>query len=524
MIKFSNLLLILFVLGFAFFDISLADTEVEQWYEVHLGETKSQSLSSQGQHSSANWHTFQYNAQHTGNNGDSRIEAPLTLIWSKKLGTVRLHQISTSGDRLLISHEFVSVDTNKAFMCLDADDGTEYWRVVFGEEVSSIGQPTVYNSRAYLQTVYPHHLAVFDIQTGSLLWYFSYRNQWDRFHAPLPHNGVIYMPGGTYGGLYAIDAETGDELWWNRGFSWQYWVPSAYGNGIYVFLGTILREWDPLTGEEHWNLQLITSSSKIANTSIYNWGSTPVIDTNSNIIYCTHPSYLTAVDLTSRQNIWQQPGVFWVDTKEFSGTVTPALDNDKLFAIEGTNLVAYNAADGVELWRFDPPNRIVQPPVTANGLIFVTTATMVYALEIATQDVIWSTSNAGRLTISENRLYIAGFDGTVYAYEGITTDIDDDINESLPSEYILYQNYPNPFNPTTEITYSIPRRTKVSIKIYNLIGQEVATLVDEVKSAGTYTTMWDGTTNLGIQVSSGIYLYRLITDNFSQTKKMLLLK
>jgi hypothetical protein len=89
----------------------------------------------------------------------------------------------------------------------------------------------------------------------------------------------------------------------------------------------------------------------------------------------------------------------------------------------------------------------------------------------------------------------------------------------------LEQNYPNPFNPQTTIAFSIKERGRVTISIYNVGGECVKTLLDETRVAGSYTDVrWDGTDTNHAQVASGIYFYRLTTDTFSQTRKMVLLK
>jgi photosystem II stability/assembly factor-like uncharacterized protein len=93
------------------------------------------------------------------------------------------------------------------------------------------------------------------------------------------------------------------------------------------------------------------------------------------------------------------------------------------------------------------------------------------------------------------------------------------IDGNLPLVYELTQNYPNPFNPTTKIEYSIPVQAQVELKIYNVVGQEVATLVNEVQKAGIYHVRF-GASNL----SSGVYFYRLNAGNFTSVKKMVMLK
>ena len=89
----------------------------------------------------------------------------------------------------------------------------------------------------------------------------------------------------------------------------------------------------------------------------------------------------------------------------------------------------------------------------------------------------------------------------------------------IPSEYTLCQNYPNPFNPVTTISYSIPQAQHVSIKVFDMLGREVATLVNEEKSAGTYHVQFNGG-----NLSSGTYLYRLIAGIYNESKKFILLK
>jgi hypothetical protein len=101
----------------------------------------------------------------------------------------------------------------------------------------------------------------------------------------------------------------------------------------------------------------------------------------------------------------------------------------------------------------------------------------------------------------------------------------------LPVRFELSQNYPNPFNPTTLIRYSLPAASNISLKIYDIVGREVRTLVDEVQPAGYKTVEWDSKNKVGVRVASGVYFYRLEANkvgsqekSFVQVKRMLLLK
>ncbi|HWR83092.1 MAG TPA: FlgD immunoglobulin-like domain containing protein [Candidatus Deferrimicrobium sp.] len=94
----------------------------------------------------------------------------------------------------------------------------------------------------------------------------------------------------------------------------------------------------------------------------------------------------------------------------------------------------------------------------------------------------------------------------------------------LPESFSLYQNTPNPFNPTTTITYALPSASNVDLVVLNVLGQTVRTLVSGHESAGLHEVEWDGRSNAGQSVSSGIYFYRLTSAGVSNTKKMLLMK
>ena len=98
------------------------------------------------------------------------------------------------------------------------------------------------------------------------------------------------------------------------------------------------------------------------------------------------------------------------------------------------------------------------------------------------------------------------------------TDVNDKENY-LPTNFALQQNYPNPFNPATEINYSLPRSNMVSIRVYDVIGNEIANLVNEEKPAGRYSVNFNAS-----NLSSGVYFYRMQAGSFVETKKLILLK
>ncbi len=104
-----------------------------------------------------------------------------------------------------------------------------------------------------------------------------------------------------------------------------------------------------------------------------------------------------------------------------------------------------------------------------------------------------------------------------FTYQTGATAIEND--NTMVKKFELSQNYPNPFNPTTIINYSVPTSSLVTIKVYDVLGREIAKLVNEQKTAGTYSVQFNGSA-----LSSGVYFYRMQAGDFVQTKKLLLMK
>ncbi|MCL4547708.1 MAG: T9SS type A sorting domain-containing protein [Bacteroidetes bacterium] len=98
----------------------------------------------------------------------------------------------------------------------------------------------------------------------------------------------------------------------------------------------------------------------------------------------------------------------------------------------------------------------------------------------------------------------------------IMGDVD---KETMPSEYKVYQNYPNPFNPSTRIDYELPTAVNVVIKVYDWLGEEITTLVNKYQTSGSYSVLFNGK-----DLSSGVYFYKIIVDEYSTVRKMILLK
>ena len=173
--------------------------------------------------------------------------------------------------------------------------------------------------------------------------------------------------------------------------------------------------------------------------------------------------------------------------------------------------------------------------------IFATSDSLLFAYLSSTSATVYSkqiyaTSDVGKTWIQVNDSVFSGASVTAMATTGkylfagtqrggwripiadVITSVRDD-RPHVPSQYILYQNYPNPFNPTTVIAYSLPAPAAVTLKVYDLLGREIKTLVNERQNAGQHSMTFDGS-----NYPSGVYFYRLQAGTYSQTKKLIELK
>lgn len=142
-----------------------------------------------------------------------------------------------------------------------------------------------------------------------------------------------------------------------------------------------------------------------------------------------------------------------------------------------------------------------------------------------TYEDMYQCSQTGNFDITANAILRGTLD-----YMNISTDLNDAVFVQ-PDKFMLYQNYPNPFNPSTKIKYSIPdvslsevERCLVTLKVYDILGNEIATLVKEEKPAGEYEIEFNSYSDRGNNLPSGVYFYQLQTNNFIQTKKMILVQ
>jgi hypothetical protein len=144
--------------------------------------------------------------------------------------------------------------------------------------------------------------------------------------------------------------------------------------------------------------------------------------------------------------------------------------------------------------------------------------------------MVWTEMGSGKIksaTLDGDDVFEFGITAkapTSVLFESFPVSVNDESSPIVPAKFALGQNYPNPFNPNTRIKFDVPKKADVKIDIYNMQGRLVRILTDSEKPAGSHILNWNGRDDLGRTLPSGVYLYRFVSNEFSQTKKMLLVR
>jgi hypothetical protein len=399
-------------------------------------------------------------------------------------------------------------------------------------------------------------------------------------------SGNIYVTGGGGQSQYSFDYATikytpsGDTVWARRykgpgdssdyatdivvdkngnvyvtGISWTADTINGYG-GSYYFATLKYSS----TGELLWENRLGPTCAYLEQTG----GSAKIaIDSDTNVIISGSPSYswclpvhVTTKYSPSGQTIWSKrfDGFAYeigTDSQSNVLVVGPARKGDSVYT---DFIIVKLSKDGDSLWtsKFnDPINANVYGSLSCVEIDGNTYVSGSIHDSVATYDVATAKfSPIGNLeweitydktdydypkdlTIdTAGNVYITGGSQVcgqipslfVIKYSPVITDVKGTKQRIVPTSWSLSQNYPNPFNPSTNIRFNLPTSGHVTLEIFNILGQKVKTLVDENLSAGYQQIIWDGTDQSGNKVASGIYFYRLLTKDFSQTKKMVFFK
>jgi len=380
------------------------------------------------------------------------------------------------------------------------------WNIICSDNVPSTAvlQDYILNNGPVYTTVYAGNGDAWDTEFGSYNGSYTlyYTGTEATNHAVLivGWDNTLVHDGGTGGWIVKNS--------WGSGWGDNGYFTIAYGSANIGQWSSYIGDWKDYNSNEE-----ILYHDEGGWTSDYGAGSTTSWGlssfTPSENVYLLRVEFWTT-DITTDVDVYIYDG--------FNGSALSGLLASQL------NL-SYSEA-GYHSVLLDAP-----PEITSGNEIFAvvkfTNAT--YGYPVAVDVVGPAAPGKTYMSINGSTWYNMGADYNVDVAVRIRTvptfavSVDDD-EELLPDGFSLSHNYPNPFNPWTTINYSIGYGTEVELSVYNALGRKIAVLVDEPKAPGDYTVHWNGRDFKGREVSSGVYFYKLETDIYSESRKMILLK
>lgn len=337
--------------------------------------------------------------------------------------------------------------------------------------------------------------------------------------------------------------------------NWDFRVPGSCKNNPYGLPHSFspiqgLNEWALKAGDTWPTNNLTSRSRELYRDQIIDWADIAATWNSRGPRLSWHPQdhdgdgYVTDLDWIYQQGddiFWTMSGIYLpyfgpgrlVRDLTAQYTVVYLLQNDTIKVLcKAANPARYWGVQGIligvstavshitswdssySLWRLLGSNIGFGNTSQSNTLILSTNWTEISRAKYTGRvDSLW----LNKFFIQRNDSAIDVSDQTEFIIQTLTSI--STVSSVVPDKFSLSQNYPNPFNPTTKINFSIPVQTKVSLRIYDVLGKEVMTLVNDAKNAGSYEVEFSGA-----NLASGVYFYRLDAENFVDTKKMLLTK
>jgi outer membrane protein assembly factor BamB len=396
----------------------------------------------------------------------------------------------------------------------------------------------------------PNRVIAFNPNDTTELWHFEIPNTMGSVNVVPAVNDSIVLCGGQHGlGLYALDRFTGNEKWFKELGSLYSVNPMIDSNRVYIVIDSLYcldiadsstiwtfpfgLEGTPVIDEDNvyicGNRKLICLDKINGNMKwqIYNskWSySSFCID--DNFIYTNSNDSILAITKDSGS-------VYWVyknndgQLPEFSVNSIAISDSFLCFVIwedsvHKGQLHTLDKITGNHIWQHTFDTTGVYPPTIANGIVYAVNwkSKSVWGFDLQTGDSVFYDDSEPYLhqpIVADGKLYVGAF-RKVVAFKNVGTGVSS--NSFINQEsFKLFPNYPNPFNPSTTISFFLPREDFVKLVVYNIEGQEVKMLINDELSSGLHKTVFDAS-----NLASGIYFYKIITSEFSDTKKLALIR
>lgn len=369
------------------------------------GATSTASVTVQlGYLSAGDWTTYGANASHTGYYPATLRGAILIPSWTYTCSRP-LQQVVVSQNTVYVVPSVYFNESN--VYAVNAATGTLTWMRNF-TNAYSMNPASLYNNKLYFQR--GNHssdtqLWCLNTTDGSTIWSAPFQAQWENYMAPAITSKGVWINGGSYGGMYGFDSTNGSQKFFATLPQVSGWTPTVGDTEIYTCVNGVLKGHNPDTGVVNWSLTLSANAST-TNVPSYSDGK----------IYATAYQTLYAVDTTTKSIQWQTA------MSNYSGT--PAVANGVVYAINGYNVVACNAATGAVLKTYTTgaSSALLYHPIVTNDALFISSSSGTYVFDLATGTKLQTIGYGGYISICNGTLYIAGQDGGLRTYIVTTTN------------------------------------------------------------------------------------------------------
>ena len=409
---------------------------------------------------------------------------------------------------------------------------------------------TAYNDLLCVSTSgTPNTIEAFDMQTGDTLWTFQVPESVGGCDCAAAQNDSLVFLGGQHGlGLYVLYRHTGQQKWfrpcgsmytrhvmldeqrayfvadsllcvdisdgstvWAQAFSRQV-TPALDESTVYVCGNDQALAFNKLTGDIIWQQ--------------YNEGQNFTAFAVDDLHFYTNPhDSVVARDKANGEIEW----AYRIPDGQLSrlSQNAMAVSDSVLCFVCWQNAAGLGMIYGVdkltgnEIWNHTFSSGGVFAPAIANGVVYVTAGEYeeLYGFDVRTGEMIFHNNDRAYITqpiVYNHKLYVCS-ENKVIVFKNVDSEVAAEVLR--PTNFTLAQNYPNPFNPTTTIGYDVKVQGRVVLKVYDLNGREIITLMDEEKQPGYYNVLFDGT-----NLSSGVYIYKIFSNNRLLSNKLVLLK
>ena len=362
------------------------------------------------------WGMFQGNPAHTGYVPISLDPGGFEFKWEQLVGSgLPLNPVAAADGLVFVSLDIL-YGNGESLFALDAETGKTHWSQNFGSVyIYTVNPPSYADGKVYIQTArefstsdWPSYLRAFHadgIEGGEEAFApCEFLSQWEGYYAPTIHDGTVYMNGGFYGGLYAVDASNGDELGFNDQLpQFDEWTPAVDRKYVYAYVGGSLyaMKHEKNVGDIAFSIEDPDFVSNGMSMDL-----APVIGSSDNALVI-QGGRLINFDIQKRQ-------IGWVVERGFSGQ--PSVAKGVIYAIDSGELKAWDEASGNFLWSWQPPGEALSGTmIVTDTHVLAGSDYSTYAIDLETHDNVWTFDAGGHLALGNDSLYIASSTGVLYA-------------------------------------------------------------------------------------------------------------